>query len=165
MNVKVVEIINDIQCDIGAPSPKIIADEHTVVLFFYLQQQNPDWNGETIHLRNDNDLGVVKFIFTGFEQFKFGSPNDEAANGHPYYEYGLKPYSINLIENSDWIEFLEKQNSVHPYHKKDKFKELSHYIFFFHDTCFEIVCRDYKYELIDERKQKEIMSDVISQLV
>lgn len=141
MSVKIIKILDNIQSDVGAPSPKVIADEFKVVLVFYLQQ------------KSENNFDVVRFTFNGYKQFKFGSPNDETISGHPYYKFGLKPYSINLVENSDWIQFLEKQNSVHEHHDKDKYNNLKHYIFFFHDSCFEIVCANYQYELVNEEKQ------------
>lgn|SRR3989338_3469495 len=165
MKIKLVEILKELQSDVGAPAPKIIADESNVYLFFYLKTDNPNWDGEHVNMRNDDDLGIAVVKFNSFEQFKFGSPNDEAIHGHPYYSAGLTPYSIHRVENSDWIQQLEKQNSVHPYHKSEVYAELQHLIFFFHDSCFEIVCKDYAYELLNEVKMKEKMKEMIESLI
>ena len=51
-----------------------------------------------------------------YSDMKMGGPNDETLNGHPLYEFGLKHYSIHRIENSPWLQELERQNSVHPRH-------------------------------------------------
>ena len=164
MKIRLVEILKELQSDVGAPSPKVISDEHNVYLLFYLNAKDPNWDGTYVHVRDDNDLGIALVTFKHFDEFKFGGPNDEAISGHPYYGAGLKPYSIHKVENSDWIEQLEKQNSVHPYHKPEKYHELQHLIFFFHDTCFEIVCKDYSYELLSEIKMKEKMKEVVDNL-
>ena len=164
MSARLVKILEDVQSDIGAPSPKIISDEQNVYLFFYLQKRDPHWDGTSVHVRSDADAGIAVVKFNSFEQYKFGAPNDEAIEGHPYYAAGLKPYAIYQVENSDWIEQLERQNSVHPYHKPEHYAKLQHLIFFFHDTCFEIVCKDYTYEVLPEAKMKERMREVVSDL-
>jgi hypothetical protein len=35
-------------------------------------------------------------------------------------------------------------NSVHPYHKPERFWELQHLIFSFHDSTFECICRGFE---------------------
>ena len=47
------------------------------------------------------------------------------------------------VEQSSWVEELKKMNAVHPYHKDSLFDKYRHFIFFFHDTCFEIVCESF----------------------
>ena len=46
-------------------------------------------------------------------------------------------------------------NSVHPYHKDEHFSKYEHYIFFFHDTCFEIVAEGYSIDKNSKRKMKD----------
>jgi hypothetical protein len=62
----------------------------------------------------DGEFAVV--TFRGGCDIKEGGPNDETLSGHPLYRYGLKHYSIHRIENSPWLQDLERQNSVHPAH-------------------------------------------------
>ena len=92
------ELINNIpQCDIGAPLPTIFSDETLgiVYLFYYLKENDKNWDGTYVNIRNSNiDEGVACITFNGLTQYKFGSPNDEAIEGHPLYKYGLKPYSF-----------------------------------------------------------------------
>jgi hypothetical protein len=156
-SVKLVEILNEIQSDVGAPCPKMVAGESVIYLAFYLENTSKNWDGTTIHVRQNTDTGIVLFCFKGCAQFKFGYPNNEAIYGHPYFRLGLKPYKIFEVENSDWIDVLEKQNSVHPYHQKKVYQQLKHYIFFFHDNCFEIVCNGYEYEIFTDKTQDEIV--------
>lgn len=132
-----------IEMDCGAPCPVVLSDERTVFIIFNLAQHNPDWDGSTVHIRdNDNDSGVACIQFKHYKQFKFGMPNDEACYGHKYYKYGLKPYEFYEVKNSDWYAELEKINSVHPYHNKERFLSGKHYLFFFHDSSFEIICEE-----------------------
>ena len=148
------------QIDIGAPNPIILADELNVYLTFYVQEFDPNWDGSYIKVRTIDDEGIVTIKFQRVFQYKFGSPNDEAISGHPYYKLGLQPYSVQIVHDSDWIKELISMNSVHPYHNPKIFENAIHYIFFFHDNCFEIVCE--KFELDPE--SKSTMSDEIKRI-
>ena len=142
------EIDLNIQMDVGAPCPVVLSDERTVILIFYLRHNDPDWDGTYVHVRdNDEDVGAACVQFKHYEQVKYGWPNDEAMRGHRYYEMGLMPYGIYEVKNSDWLAELEKGNSVHPYHNKESFMDNKHYIFFFHDSCFEIICKELSVEV------------------
>jgi hypothetical protein len=78
--------------------------------------------------------------------FTFGSPNDEALSGHPLYGMGLQFYSVHRVENSSWISLLERRNSVHPSHDRQRFLEdKRHYVFTFHDSTLECVVNEGKW--------------------
>ena len=156
--MKIEQISEDFEIDIGAPTPTILSNERTVYLIFYVSNIDPDWDGSTVHARSDKDSGIVTIRFDRFAQFKFGSPNDETIEGHPYYKYGLQPYSIQIAKDSEWIEELRKMNSVHPYHEDKKFEKYNHYIFFFHDRCFEIVSEGYS---VEERSSRNMRDEII----
>ena len=132
--------------DAGAPMPTILSNEHNLYLIFYVNNVDPNWDGTTIHMRSDSDKGIVTVKFDRFAQFKFGNPNDEAIEGHPLYKLGIEPYSIQIVIESEWIKELRIMNSVHPYHKDESFSNYKHFIFFFHDTCFEVVAENYSIE-------------------
>jgi hypothetical protein len=87
----------------------------------------------------DNDqLAVI--CFPHYQYFAFGLPNDEALGGHPLAERGLEFYSVHEIAHSSLIETLERRNSVHPNHDREKFLlGTKHYIFTFHDSTLECV--------------------------
>ncbi len=153
--MKIEQIKEKFEIDIGAPTPTILTNEHSLYLIFYVSNVDPSWNGETIHLRTNRDEGIVTLKFDKYAQFKFGNPNDETINGHPLYKLGLKPYSIQKVFDSNWIKEIKKMNSVHPYHKDELFSKYEHYIFFFHDTCFEIVAEGYSIEKDSLQTMKE----------
>ncbi len=67
-----------------------------------------------------------------------GAPNEEAIAGHPLSDRGLEPFAAFEIKQSSWIRQLEKLNSVHPYHDRERFLESKrHFVFVFHDSTFE----------------------------
>jgi len=143
------------QMDPGAPSPTILSDDFKVYLLYYLNLPDPNWDGTYVNIREMSDLGIVKVKFDHYRQFKFGSPNDEALNGHKYYKYGLSHYSFYEVENSDYIDELESMNRVHPHHSKNLFSDLRHFIGTFHDSCFEIIAKKYEIKLYQEMSMND----------
>ncbi|WP_282043361.1 hypothetical protein [Winogradskyella flava] len=155
--MKIEQIKEKFDIDAGAPTPTILSNEINLYLTFYVSNVDPNWDGKSIHMRADQDDGIVTIKFDRFKQFKFGSPNDEAMSGHPLYELGLKPYSIQKVIDSEWIKELKKINSVHPYHKDELFEKYEHFIFFFHDTCFEVVAESYS---IQENSELNLRDEI-----
>jgi hypothetical protein len=141
--MKIEQIKEKFQIDVGAPMPTILSNEHNLFLIFYASD---------VETKDDR---VVTVKFGRFAQFKFGNPNDESMNGHPLYELGLEPYAIQKVIGSSWIDELIKMNSVHPYHKEEHFLKYQHFIFFFHDTCFEIVAQGYAIEANSKSNMKD----------
>jgi len=153
--MKIEQIKEKFNIDVGAPMPTILSNEHNIYLIFYVSNVDPNWDGTTVHMRTKKDNGIVTVKFNQFVQFKFGNPNDEAMEGHPLYKLGLEPYSIQKVIDSEWIKELIKINSAHPYYKGEHFSEDEHFIFFFHDTCFEIVSEGYSVEENPKRTMKD----------
>ena len=141
------------QSSIGAPTPIIIASEQTLLVAFYLEQRDPNWDGTTCKLvtpdTNDEPVAVVRF--SGATAHFFGPPNDEAFSGHPLAARGLGAYGAFEILSSSWIRALERMNSVHPYHRPDSFSSYRHFVLTFHDTIFECV-DDSFYHRASDRK-------------
>ncbi|GGI89283.1 hypothetical protein [Shewanella gelidii] len=133
---QVVELKEE-QSSVGAPCPVVLSDEHDLFVAYYMQEQSKDFELEAV--------GLVKF--TGFHSYKFGAPNDEAFHGHPLSENGLEPYGTFKIQNSTWVQELCIQNSVHPYHSDDIFRDLIHFVWSFHDTTLEVVAKSYEFSL------------------
>ena len=115
--------------DPGAPMPEISANEHEMTVSFYL-------------LYSDQRS---KIKFSNVLQFTFGSPNEEAINGHRYFKLGLKPYALYQVHESEKIEELKHANRVHPYHSDDLYNDFHHYVFPFHDTTLEVVAKSYHF--------------------
>jgi len=86
----------------------------------------------------DDAVALIQFPLV--KAFQFGSPNDEALEGHPLARSGLQRYRVHHVEHSPWIAELEKRNAVHPRHDRNTFLEhLVHYIFTFQDATLECI--------------------------
>lgn len=128
--MKLIEIPLPLDIDPGATMPEIKADEHDLEVTFYLL---------------DTD-GRGKLKFKSVLQFTFGYPNEEAIEGHRYYELGLLPFQFVEVQDSEIIKNIIKANRVHPYHKDELFKEWRHFVFPFHDTTLEVIAKFYEFE-------------------
>ena len=138
---EVIEIENVPQPSIGAPLPIVLSDEHKILLAYIVEDTPSDWNGSSVRVVDPSTSGepLALVEFSSYSSFMFGAPNDEAFAGHPLASRGLQPYGAFQIENSSWVGQLERMNSVHPYHKPERFARLKHFIFTFHDSTFECV--------------------------
>jgi hypothetical protein len=138
---RVVELTNAPQCDTGAPCPMLLVTDRTLHLAYYLANTPADWDGKTVREMsvNTDDEPVALVSFDLPCAHMFGPPNDEAFNGHPLYGRGLRPYGVFEVLGSSWIRSLERMNSVHRYHRPERFNKYHHYVFSFHDTTFECV--------------------------
>jgi len=138
---RVVQLEGVPKSSVGAPIPVVLADEHRVVLAYYVERKEPGWDGSYVRivdpLTSDEPIALVTFDCSAH---MFGPPNDEAFTGHPLASRGLRPYGVFQIENSSWIRKLEHMNSVHPNHRPEPYWRLKHLIFAFHDSTFECVC-------------------------
>lgn len=144
------------QSSVGAPIPIILSNEHITTIAYYVQ--------EDFELYGDEDERIAIVKFNMCHAYMFGPPNDEAFSGHPLASRGLKPYSSYIIENSSWINTLEKMNSVHPYHSPELFKDCNHFILSFHDSTFECIATNYEYEIIKENQILNIIDNMKEKL-
>jgi hypothetical protein len=147
---RVVELTEVPQSSVGAPLPVVLADEHTVLLAYLLEDRDPAWDGTSVRVvtaSSDEPAALIQFQRTCAVQF--GPPNDEAFHGHPLYERGLHPYAAFEVEDSSWLRALEHMNSVHEHHSPGSFRQLHHFVFAFHDSTFECVAGGFTVELRD----------------
>jgi hypothetical protein len=142
---KVVKLDDAPQSSVGAPLPVVLSDEHTLLLAYLVQAPTPDWDGTSVRIvgleTTGERLALVEFLM--YRTFMFGSPNDEAFAGHPLASRGLQSYAAFEIQNSSWVRQLERMNSVHPFHRPERFQRLKHFVFAFHDSTFECVAEAY----------------------
>ncbi len=133
------------QSSVGAPIPFVMADEHRVVLAYYVENRPPQWDGSEIRLvgptSSDEPIAIIRF--SGCRAHMSGPPNNEAFAGHPLASRGLHPYGTFLIQDSSWIRKLESMNSIHRSHRPDSFRSLRHLVFAFHDSTFECICNGF----------------------
>ena len=133
------------QSDVGAPSPIVLSDEH-VTLLAYVVQGEPLPDDGRILTDADLEMLVEEMALVEFQRcrsYMFGSPNDEAFDGHPLANRGLYPYGAFEVQDSSWIRQLERMNSVHPRHRGDWLQRLRHFVFAFHDSTFECVAQGF----------------------
>jgi hypothetical protein len=144
-NDRVRELAELPQSSIGAPCPMILVGEHSLRIAYYLEEKEEGSDGTAVRLlspgHGNEPCAVVDFVLPYAHMF--GPPNDEAFAGHPLAERGLKPYGAFEVEKSSWLATLERMNSVHPYHRPDRFEKYRHFILSFHDTTFECIAEDF----------------------
>jgi hypothetical protein len=138
-----------------------MGDEHTLLLAYLLENRSSDWDGSTIRVvgPSSEDEPIALVEFKRYDAYMFGPPNDEAFDGHPLYGRGLHPYGAFVIKGSSWIRQLARMNSVHPYHKAERYAKLRHYIFAFHDSTFECVAEGFEIA-IHKGSMKEILPEM-----
>src|SRR5215510_14639364 len=145
-----VEELTDVpQSSMGAPLPFVVSDEHRLLLFYIVENVPEGWDGTSIklmtHDASDETISCVEF--NRYYSYQFGYPNDEAFHGHPLSSRGLHPYAAFEIKNSSWIRQLERMNSVHPYHKPERYARLKHFVFAFHDSTLECTAENFSITL------------------
>ncbi|MBA2501979.1 MAG: hypothetical protein H0V27_03780 [Pyrinomonadaceae bacterium] len=138
---KVVALESVSQSSVGAPLPIVLSDEHKILLAYVVEDTAPDWDGSSVRVVDPSASGepLALVEFSSYSSLMFGAPNDEAFAGHPLTNRGLHSYAAFQIENSSWIRQLMQMNSVHHYHKPERFERLKHFVFAFHDSTFECV--------------------------
>ena len=147
---RVVELRDVPQSSVGAPLPFIMSSEYRLVLAYLVENPPEHWDGSSVRVVGPTTSGetIALVTFEGSAALMFGGPNDEAFSGHPLAGRGLHPYAAFRIEDSSWIRRLERMNAVHPYHKAERFWELQHLVFAFHDSTLECVCRSYQSKVL-----------------
>lgn len=142
---RVVPLADIPRSSVGAPCPRVVADELRCLVGYYLHARDPGWDGTTVRVIDPAEatdpVGVVDF--TRCYATMFGPPNDEAFEGHPLADRGLHPYGAFEVLGSSWIAQLERMNAVHPYHRREHFDGYRHVILAFHDSTFECIARGY----------------------
>jgi hypothetical protein len=137
------------QSSVGAPLPSLVADEHTLFVCYLTQTYEPDWDGSTIRMVEQDSEGepmaVLKVPLC--RAHLFGPPNEEAISGHRLAKLGLEPFSAFEVLSSAWIADLEHANRVHPYHHASQYAGLRHFIFTFHDSVLEFIAEDFEVRL------------------
>lgn len=134
----------------GAPLPQVLSNGRRTFLIYYIRETDPDWDGSYTTMISPGSettypLAVVEFKRTN--SYRFGIVNDEAADGHPLYEKGLRVYAAHIVENSTWIKKLQQIHMVHPRYSASHWVNYKHYLLFFHDEILEIIAEDHKIEV------------------
>ncbi|MCE9583635.1 MAG: hypothetical protein K8T20_14220 [Planctomycetes bacterium] len=139
--------------DCGAPAPHLIASEQRTFLVFLVAEHDRSNQGT-----ERNALGPAEHFteshalveFLRGSPVKLGDPNDEVAHGHPLWERGLEFYSAQEVINSSWLAEIESINKVHDAYDPSRWKNLKHYVFWFHDSTFECIATGFRVETFHE---------------
>jgi hypothetical protein len=146
----VVELHDAPRPDMGAPLPMVLCDEQHLLLAYIVSEPDPAWDGSyaTVVSPESEGMAVACIRFKWPAAHMFGPPNDEALSGHPLADRGLHPYAVFEVHDSSWIRKLERMNSVHPCHNRERFLEgLRHFVFAFHDSTFECIADGFEVEV------------------
>jgi hypothetical protein len=126
----------------GAPLPHLLASGGRTFLAFYLEDDDPDWDGTYARIVDpasgaEEALALVELV--GCVSVKMGSPNDEVLHGHPLYRRGLGGYGTYVVENSRWLAELIEINRVHDRFDPDAWRDAKHFMLVFHDETVDAV--------------------------
>lgn len=148
---KVVKLRDAPRPDTGAPLPMILCDEHHLLISNFVSEPDPKWDGSytTMVSPESDGMAIACVRFKWPSAHMFGPPNDEAFSGHPLAARGLQPYAVFEVHDSSWIRKLERMNSVHRSHNRERFLEgRRHFVFAFHDSTFECVADGFEVEML-----------------
>jgi hypothetical protein len=129
----------------------VLCDEGHLLLAYLVSEPDPAWDGSYVTAVSPESEGmaVACFRFKWPTAHMFGPPNDEAFSGHPLASRGLHPYAVFEVRVSSCIRKLERMNSVHPFHNRERFLEgCRHFVFAFHDSTFECIADRFEVEMI-----------------
>jgi hypothetical protein len=135
--------------DVGAPLPHLLQNDYKALLVYCVGDDDPDWDGSYVSVRDPAADAQENLVLVQFERVastRFGDPNDEVLNGHRLYGRGQEGYRAQIVRNSRWKSELESVNRVHPRYDPQVWKDLSHYVFWFHDSTFECVAGSFGVE-------------------
>lgn len=92
---------------------------------------------------DDPDRRDVVLEWSGSRFSSMSDPNDEAISGHRLFSKGLcDDLWAGLVEHSNLILDLERQNRVHPLHDPSRFQRMSHYVVLLKECVVEVAAGD-----------------------
>lgn len=145
--MKLIEIQDQFVMDVGAPCPLLITDNGDLRLIFY----SNDENSKELRQRNNlHDHGIIELSFKSQSFFSLGPPNDEALEGHPYFELDLNPYSFYELLDSDLIAKISTYGRYHHFYNPNAYDKYHHYILTFKEQLFECVADGFEVNKYNE---------------
>jgi len=141
----------------GAPVPVVVSNEYKLYLLYYYQKPTGDISTSDMPRERSNkeDRGVAVVTFKNFLIYKFGYPNAEVLQAHPYYTLGLEAYRLFEVMGSDWVQDIEQRNKVHPFHNPIRYKMYRHFLVAFEDSTFECVAAGMEIEFKPKMTMRE----------
>jgi hypothetical protein len=142
-----------VRWDTGAPLPFVLSSEQRTFLTFYVRVPDAGWDGTYVNVKDPGDASSETLALVEFQHchsVRFGGPNDEVLHGHPLYGKGLEEYTAQVVRHSSWLRSLEAINAIHTQYRPDSWRELNHYVLWFHDSTFECIARSFTVEVFQE---------------
>jgi hypothetical protein len=130
----------------GAPMPHLIRNDYKCFLVFLAEEHYASL-AESNGIKDEKGETLALVEFVGCTSAKLGSPGDEVFNGHPLSGKGIELYSAQEVVNSRWLAELENINRVHSNYVSARWKNLHHYLLWFHDTTFECIAESFKVQI------------------
>lgn len=159
--MRIEEINTVLHIQAGAPVPVVLSDEYHLTLFYYYNKGFSESITQMPIERNSReDKGVAVLVFKNHIIYKFGYPNAEVLQSHPYYNLGLESYNIYEVAESDWVREIEVMNRLHPFHNPIKFKMYKHFIITFEDSTFECIARELELSFFQNLTMKEALKSI-----
>lgn len=135
----------DIGCfpELAVSGPLLMADDDRLVFSFNATRLAADG-----YHREDAGRAVVRV--SSFLALRFGYPNDEARPGHPLYARGFVGTAVYEVLESSWTAELARQNRVRFPDSDVTTWGARHFLFAFHETTLEVLCRGLEVSLSGE---------------
>jgi hypothetical protein len=139
------------QSSVGAPLPIVLADDSTLVVAYFLQEDaDPGWDGRTVRIVSHEDVEPAAIVrFDLFERFSFGQPSDDMifAGVHPLSERGLGAYGAFEVLESSWLRQIAAAGDRDG--EERDMTSYRHFIFAFHDNTLECVAPGFEIHLTE----------------
>jgi hypothetical protein len=151
----------------GAPLPHLFVNDDRALLAFLLSEPDPAWDGTYSTAKSPAASEPQPLALVEFESCasaKIGSPNDEVFSGHPLEGKGLEAYAAQRVVNSRWLKEIERINSVHPMHRPSLWRDLQHFIFWFHDSTFECLAKSFTVE-VHRVRMRDLLHQMVDRLI
>jgi hypothetical protein len=129
---------------VGAPNPMVFADEHVVNLAYY-----------------DIEDDVALVTFDHCFEFRMGMPGEDLISKSPYSGLGILNFEPHVVENSPWIDELEKRYKVVSEFSRGE-RNYVHYLFAIHDRTFECIASGYKVKKYSAITVEKVLINVVS---
>ncbi|MGA1842991.1 MAG: hypothetical protein ACMUIS_00325 [bacterium] len=142
---KIIELDLGITPEAAISGPVLLQTDYSTFLTFNAMKDTDKPFPDGGYYKEEAGTAIVELI--GCQITKFGYPNDEAWAGIPRTK-GLS-YGIYEVINSKWIRELAGLNR---YSFPDSGEwDSRHFLFLFHDSCFECIADDLKIEISKEK--------------
>jgi len=113
----------------------------------------PNWDGTDIRVVDPSSPSAEKLCFVtivGCVSTRFGSPNEEVFHGHYLSGHGQDASGVQIVVNSPWLREVQANNSVHSQYNPERWIDVKHFIFWFHDSTFECLARGLMPEVVQD---------------